>query len=122
MLKAISLFVFGLLLILLNSCVQPLSPEGSTGNNNPPEINSFISERVVIRVGQTSELSVEASDPDGDQLTYEWFVLLGDIIGNGPNVLYSAAYCCAGVNKITVTVKDSRGASVSKSVDINVDP
>jgi len=122
MLKTILLFAFSILLILLNSCVQPLSPEEGTGDNNPPEINSFVSERLVIRVGQTSELWVEATDPDGDALTYEWFVLLGDIIGDGSNVLYSAAYCCAGVNKITVTVKDSRGASVSKSLDINVDP
>jgi len=122
MLKSILLIVFSILLLLLNSCVQPLAPEENTGNNNPPEINSFISERLVIRVGQTSELWVEATDPDGDALTYEWFVLLGDIIGDGSNVLYSAAYCCAGINKITVTVKDSRGASVSKNIDINVDP
>ena len=122
MLKTISSFVFSFMLLVLNSCVQPLSPEeGSTGNN-PPEINSFISERLVIRVGQTSELWVEATDPDGDALTYQWFVLLGDIIGDGSNVFYSAAYCCAGINKITVTVKDSKGASVSKSLDINVDP
>lgn len=122
MLKTISFFVFGFLLILLSSCVQPLVPEEGGGNNNPPEINSFISERLVIRVGQTSELWVEATDPDGDVLTYQWFVLLGDIIGDGSNVFYSAAYCCAGINKITVTVKDSKGASVTKSLDINVDP
>lgn len=104
------------------SCVQPIEPENGLGNNNPPEIHSFSSEQLSVSVGQATVLKVEASDPNGDELTYKWYVLLGDIIGDGPNVLYSAAYCCIGTNKITVTVKDSKGASISKSIDIFVRP
>jgi len=116
------ILVLGIILFFAAGCVQPLEPEEGAGNNAPPVINSFISNKSAVAVGQTASLNVEAFDPNGDKLSYEWYVLLGDIIGDGPKVLYSAAYCCAGVNKITVTVKDSKGASASKSLNINVYP
>lgn len=113
---------FLILSFLFSSCVQPVEPEEGSGNNNPPVIYSFTAEQLALSVGQTTALKVEASDPNGDKLTYNWYVLLGDIIGDGPKVLYSAAYCCAGINQITVTVKDSKGASASKSLNIFVNP
>jgi len=114
------ILVLTIILFIAAGCVQPLEPEGGGGNNAPPVINSFFSDKSAVAVGNTAVLTVEASDPNGDKLSYEWFVLLGDIIGDGPQVLYSAAYCCAGVNKITVTVKDSKGASIKKSLKISV--
>lgn len=120
MIKTTFTLCVGLILLLVSSCVQPLEPEDGFGNNKPPVITNFTAEQLAVSVGQTTALEVQAFDPEGDRLTYKWYVLLGDIIGDGPNVLYSAAYCCAGVNQITVTVKDSKGASVSRSLDILV--
>ncbi|MBU2584259.1 MAG: hypothetical protein KKH32_02895 [Bacteroidetes bacterium] len=108
--------------VLFAGCVEPLTSEGASGDNNPPIINSLISDKLVIRVGETAKLTVDATDAEGDALTYSWFALLGDIIGNGSTVRYSASYCCAGINDITVTVKDSRGASASKTITLYVNP
>ena len=108
--------------VLLAGCVQPLAVEPNSVGNRPPEIVNFVVEGESIKVGQESRLTVDATDPDGDHLIYEWFVLLGDIRGDGPVVFYSAAFCCVGINRITVKVKDSRGAYVEQSVLINVSP
>jgi Bacterial Ig domain len=109
-------------ILLLTGCVKPLAVEPNLVGNRPPEIVNIRVEGESIRVGQEARLTVEATDPDGDHLTYEWFVLLGDIRGDGSVVFYSAAFCCVGINKVTVTVKDSRGASIEQSVLINVNP
>lgn len=110
----ISLFAAG--------CAEPLSPNGSTGNNSPPKINSLVAEQQSLKVGQSTKITVDASDQDGGQLTYSWYVTLGDIIGSGTSVLYSAAYCCSGINNIRVTVKDSKGATAIKEIKIYVTP
>lgn len=116
------LFVALISAVLFACCVQPLTPEEASGDNNPPIINSLISDNLFIRVGETAKLTADATDPERDALTYSWFVLLGDIRGNGSTVRYSAAYCCAGANNITVTVKDSKGASASKTITLYVNP
>jgi hypothetical protein len=65
---------------------------------------------------------VDATDPDGDNLSYSWTVALGDIIGSGNQVRYTAAFCCVGVNTINIVVKDSRGATVKGSINLEVNP
>jgi len=122
MLRILTTTLFIASFLFLIGCVQPLPVETNLAGNSPPEILNFTVEGESIRVGQQSRLTVEATDPEGDHLTYEWFVLLGDIRGDGSVVFYSAAFCCVGINKVTVTVKDSRGAFTEQSVLINVSP
>ncbi|MBT8378240.1 MAG: PKD domain-containing protein [Ignavibacteria bacterium] len=110
------------LLSLIIGCVQPNPAEGNLNGNSPPEINSIITDPVFITVGTTANITVDASDPDGDALSYSWTVALGDIIGSGNQVKYTAAYCCVGVNTIHIEVKDSKGASVKGTIDIDVNP
>jgi hypothetical protein len=118
--KLISSFLFFLIFVL--GCAQPNPTEGNLNGNSPPEINSIITDPVFITVGTTANITVDATDPDGDALSYSWVVALGDIIGSGNQVKYTAAYCCVGVNTIHIEIKDSKGASVKGRIDIEVNP
>ncbi len=109
-------------LILITSCVQPESTVSSLDGNNSPVIESIFVDPVIINVGTTAIIKVNANDPDSDQLTYGWSTALGDIIGSGAEVRYTAAFCCVGINIITVTVSDTRGAKVSKDILIEIYP
>jgi hypothetical protein len=116
--------IFSLLLtaIILFGCVHPNPTESNTSGNSAPEINSITMDPVFITVGTTTKITIDASDPEGDPLTYSWTVALGDIIGSGAEVRYTAAFCCVGINTIHLEVKDSRGAGVNKSIEIVVNP
>jgi len=104
--------------IALLSCVQPEGdPVNATGNRNPM-IESLVADPTTFNVGASSSVTVTATDPDNNPLTYQWRASTGDIIGQGPTVLFSASFCCAGPNVIWVTVKDNAGGIASQSVDI----
>lgn len=102
------------------SCVQPESIISSSAGNSAPEIKSIFVDPIFVQVGATAVIKVNAEDPDGDVLSFEWSTAIGDIIGSGPEVRYSAAYCCVGINIITVTVADNKGAKTSKSVEVEI--
>ncbi|RPI75136.1 MAG: hypothetical protein EHM47_03445 [Ignavibacteriales bacterium] len=112
-------FVFFTLLFTAG-CVQPESINSSTAGNSNPEIKSMFADPLFVKVGATAQIKVEAEDPDLDPLSYEWTTAIGDIIGSGSEVRYSAAYCCAGINIITVTVADNKGAKTSKSIEVEI--
>jgi len=111
-----------LLSAFIAGCVQPEETFSSLEGNNTPVIESIVVDPVFITVGTTTTITVNASDPDGDQLEYAWSSALGDIIGSGAEVRYSAAYCCVGSNTITVEVSDIKGAKVSENINIEVNP
>lgn len=115
-------FSFLLLNIFLTGCVQPTNTDVNTDGNNEPVINSITIDPVFVRVGTTTTVTVDATDSDGDNLTYSWSVALGDIIGSGRQVRYTAAFCCVGVNTINVVVKDSKGASTRGSINVEINP
>ena len=118
--KILTLFI--LIAIIASSCVQPDSTITSSVGNNSPVIEDVYVSPAFITVGTTATIEVTASDPDGDQLEYSWSSALGDIIGSGANVRYSAAYCCVGSNIVTVTVSDVKGAKVSEDIRIEINP
>ena len=111
-----------ILAFTLYSCVQPTSTEANVDGNNEPVIDKVTIDPIFIRVGTSTTITVDASDPDGDLLSYSWAVALGDIIGSGKQVRYTAAFCCVGINTINLVVTDSRGASVSQTINLEVNP
>jgi len=117
-----TLISISLLCFILSGCVQPTDTDVNTAGNNEPVINSITIDPVFVRVGTTTTVTVDATDSDGDNLSYSWSVALGDIIGSGSQVRYTAAYCCVGVNTINVVVKDSKGASVSGNINVEINP
>lgn len=114
--------IFFFTLLLNYSCVQPESAIVSSDGNQSPVIKSISVDPLNIRVGTSATIAVDAVDPDGDAVSYSWSTPLGDIIGSGALVKYTAAYCCVGINSITVVVEDTRGAKISKSVNIEIIP
>ncbi len=120
--KSKNILILIFLLTFVIGCVQPESTVSPQGGNNSPVIENVLVDPGFINVGTTATIKVNASDPDGDQLNYGWSTALGDIIGSGAEVRYTAAFCCVGSNIITVTVSDTKGAKVSKDILIDINP
>ena len=66
-------------------------------------------------------IQAEASDPDGDALTYTWRSSAGEILGTGPRVEYVAGKT-PGIYTVQVMASDGEGHSASCSVEIQVLP
>jgi len=112
--------ILAAMVLLLSACVQPEVTGSASGPNSNPIIKNLTADPPRSRVGELITLSAEAEDPDDDQLSYQWFMTAGDIYGEGPVVRYVATYCCVGFNSVTVTVKDGRGGTASKTIDVEV--
>ncbi len=67
----------------------------------------------------TLRVTCTASDPDGDELTYEWTASAGDISGAGEAVNWTAPQE-VGAHNVTVVVKDGHGSSVARLLRISV--
>ncbi len=87
--------------------------------NNLPEI-SEITVMGTKYINRKYGLSVSASDPDGDTLTYNWTVTGGTIDDlHAQNINWTTPSTC-GDYKVTVTVSDGKGGEASKSENIYV--
>jgi hypothetical protein len=104
---------------LVIGCVQPQPTEHADGSTEPPIITAVTAEPNVIRTGESCTITCNAENPAGGELSYSWKVGLGDIVGQGNVVRYSAAPCCVGVNQITVIVSNG-GGSDSETVEVRV--
>jgi hypothetical protein len=65
------------------------------------------------------QVTCDASDPDGDELSYEWTTDGGDISGTGAVVNWTAPQKIGAYN-ITVVVSDAYGGEDMRSVPISV--
>ena len=89
--------------------------------NRPPTVS--------LDVDKTSAISCEnfrfranASDPDGDTLTYAWATTAGRIVGEGANVTLEPGCLPAGTEiTVTVTVNDGHGHSAQASRRVTVE-
>lgn len=114
--------VYLIAVLFLTGCMQPESNVVSFEGNQSPIIKKLTADKLGIKSGGFTTITVEAVDPDGGELDYSWHAFLGDIIGSGSTVRYTASYCCLGVNTITLTVTDAAGAKVSQSINIEIFP
>jgi hypothetical protein len=80
-----------------------------TASGEPPIIQSVRATPHSIAVGESAKISVVANDPGGSLLSYEWDAGLGEIIGQGTEVYYTAQWCCVGTNSIIVRVTNEGG-------------
>jgi len=93
-------------------------------NNGDPVIESLTANPTTIRIGETTTLTVRATDPNGDPLSYYWSAVAGVFLGSGPTVQWTAPsgpVCCApGPYEIKATVTDTKGGTSEKSVIVYV--
>ena len=87
--------------------------------NNEPVIGGMYAETDGLFAGQSCEIVVEASDPDGDELEYDWTVSRGEISGEGSQVTWTSP-AQAGAYSIAVKVIDSKAAEASTNLSLNV--
>jgi hypothetical protein len=85
----------------------------------PPVITSLVADRDWIAPLDSVQVTCNATDPDGDELTYEWTATAGNISGTGSVANWTAPQE-VGICDITVVVRDSHGDSVMDSLHISV--
>jgi hypothetical protein len=87
-------------LLLVSSC--------TTVTNRLPIITSLEADAEWIGPSSSLQMTCIASDPDGDELSYEWIATGGDISGTGAVATWTAPEE-VGMYDITVVVDDGRG-------------
>ena len=87
--------------------------------NRAPTISSLAADADWTLPSGTLQMTCTASDPDGDELTYEWTASAGDISGTGEAVNWTAPQE-VGIHNVTVVVKDGHGSSAASLLRISV--
>jgi hypothetical protein len=87
--------------------------------NNPPTITSLIADAEWTLPSGTLQVTCDASDPDGDELSYEWTADGGSVSATGGVVNWTAPQE-VDIYHVTVVVTDGHGSSATDSLPISV--
>jgi len=87
--------------------------------NNPPVIVSLTGDEIWALPSGSIQVACNASDPDGDELSYEWTATGGNITGTGAVVNWTAPQAI-GTHNITVVASDGYGGSDARTLPISV--
>jgi len=109
------LVVTAMAFMLTNCGEDAMSPEP----NQSPAITSVTAALLTLAPGQTTTVTVAASDPDGDNLSYSYTALGGTVVGATNTATFTAGQN-AGNASVTVLVSDGQGGSVNGSVSLNI--
>ena len=124
------LLVFSILLVLPLFAVLADSEQKSRRRaNRPPSIASFTSSVSMIEicpfVSPVSSyaqpkvtLVVNATDPDGDSLRYEYSSTEGTISGEGKSVVWDLEGLPRGLHEMHVTVSDGKGGKAKGALTV----
>ncbi len=92
----------------------------SVVDNRAPVISSLTVSPPVLKRGETGAITIIATDPDGDPLTYTWLTSTGKVAGAG-NVGSWQAPTVDGTYEIQVVVSDGKdGGKTNGSIKIQV--
>jgi outer membrane protein OmpA-like peptidoglycan-associated protein len=97
-------------------------PEKIPPNRPPVASCSADKSAVYTESGESVTVRAQASDPDGDPLTYSWTATGGRIDGSGSEVRWNSAGTASGTYTVTAHVDDGRGGTATCAVDIKVEP
>ena len=87
--------------------------------NHAPQIKSLVATYPRLKPGSSTEITCEASDPDGDELSYTWLADGGKISAKGHTATWVAPDCVNSYD-ITVVVKDGKGGEATETVQFQV--
>ena len=88
-------------------------------DNRPPTVVARC-EPCTVEVGRTSTITADASDPDGDTLSYKWSCPAGTVARPTDRQTPWTAPNQPGPVQCTVTVSDGKGGTASANVTIQV--
>ncbi len=104
---AIMVIVAVAMLLLASSCTD----------NYQPIITSLEAEADWTAPLDSLQVTCNASDYDGDELSYNWSASGGNITGTGPEVIWTAPEE-VGMYDITVVVDDGQGKNATGSIEL----
>ncbi|MGM0582919.1 MAG: PKD domain-containing protein [Bacteroidota bacterium] len=115
--KRILTFFYFVLVLVFSSC-------DNSGLNRIPLIQSFASSRSEIQSEESCELSCTATDPDKDQISYQWSATGGSFESTTGSSVNWIAPKVSSEKKYTITVEvtDAKGGSASQSIELTVTP
>jgi outer membrane protein assembly factor BamB len=87
----------------------------SAAVNNSPVISSLVAVSSTVATGASAAVTVTASDPDGDAVSYVCTSTAGAVSGSGAAVTWTAP-AIAGVYAVSCTVSDGKGGAASQNV------
>ena len=100
---------------------RPTPPPPVKVDNRPPTVSLDVDKTTAMSC-DTFRFRANASDPDGDTLTYAWTTTHGKIVGEGANVTLDPGCLPAGTEiTVTVTVNDGHGHSAQASRRVTVE-
>jgi hypothetical protein len=82
-----------------------------------PIITSLVADADWTAPLSSLQVACNATDPDGDEISYEWSTTGGGISGTGSAVKWIAPEE-VGIYEITVVVTDSQGANATRSITL----
>ncbi len=97
----------------------PPPPPPPPPQNRPPTVDARC-EPCTVEVGRTATVTADASDPDGDTLTYKWSAPAGTISNPTARQTPWTAPMQEGPVQFTVAVSDGKGGTASDQVTIQV--
>ncbi|MDH5695193.1 MAG: hypothetical protein OEZ00_01090 [Dehalococcoidia bacterium] len=99
---------------------KPPPPKPAPASNRPPAVISLTPKATLFLPEAVTRITCEASDPDGDTLTYAWSATGGTITGAIKNIAVWEAPDFAGKFVVNVTISDGRGGTAAKSCTLTV--
>lgn len=96
----------------------PPPPQPQT-QNRPPSVKALC-DPCTVEIGMSSTVTAEATDPDGDTLTYRWSAPTGAIANPSERQTRWTAPQQEGPVPVTVTADDGNGGTASDTVMIQV--
>jgi hypothetical protein len=102
---------------IVAAAVLLLAPSCTAVVNRQPIITSLEAEAEWTAPLGSLQVTCTASDPDGDELSYEWTTTGGDVSGTGAVLIWTAPEE-VGMYDITVVVTDSQGGEDTGSITL----
>jgi hypothetical protein len=112
---------YNVTVIVLDSCgggvMKKVTIEVRT--NRPPTINSLVANANWTTPLGSIQVTCDATDPDGDELSYVWTTTGGNISGTGAVVNWTAPQE-VGICNVTVVVRDGHGREDTRFISLSV--
>ncbi|MDD5658968.1 MAG: PKD domain-containing protein [Actinomycetota bacterium] len=105
---------------LTYGCSEGSAASSSEAENAAPVVSDIKISNANPVTNTNYELSVDASDPDSDALTYSWSVTSGTLTSSTTNPTSWKTPAAAGNYTVSLSVTDNKGHNVNKTKTITV--